>query len=124
MEQSQDWTWLVHLDLTTDKTSFKALIYSTPTVADLDGDGRSEIVLGTSMGLLYLLDGDNGFVKRFFPLQFHEIQVRHSVFDAVSHHYEAKYVHEANHLCNLQLLEHSLQYYLILCNVVCRIRPK
>ena len=99
--QSQDWTWLVHLDLTTDKTKcvsllfcskkspgrkslktfrnqstqlfsfnqstlifllvfitffsplnswnyfavyiffrFKALIYSTPTVADLDGDGR------------------------------------------------------------------------------------
>ena len=34
------------------------------------------------MGLLYLLDGDNGFVKRFFPLQFHEIQVRIPALDA------------------------------------------
>ena len=34
----QDWTWMVHLDLTTDTSKFKALIYSTPTVADIDGD--------------------------------------------------------------------------------------
>jgi hypothetical protein len=47
----------VHLDLTTDKTKFKALIHSSPTIADLDGDGRSEIIIGTSLGLLYVLDG-------------------------------------------------------------------
>lgn len=51
------------------QTKFKALIYSTPTIADLDGDGRSEILVGTSLGLLYLLDGDTGFVKRYFPMQ-------------------------------------------------------
>jgi len=67
--QEQDWTWLVHLDLTTDKSKFKALLYTTPTVADIDGDGRMEVVVGTSMGLLYMLDGENGFVKRFFPVQ-------------------------------------------------------
>lgn len=31
--KNQNWAWSVHLDLTTDKTQFKALIYSSPTVA-------------------------------------------------------------------------------------------
>ena len=29
--------WSEHLDLTTDKTTLKAYIYSSPTVVDLDG---------------------------------------------------------------------------------------
>ena len=33
------------------------------------------------MGLLYVLDGRNGFVRRFFPLQFHEIQATVAVAD-------------------------------------------
>ncbi len=52
------------------------MIYSTPTVADLDGDGRFEIIVGTSLGLLYLLDGESGFVRRYFPMQFNAIEVR------------------------------------------------
>lgn len=40
---------------------------------------RLEILIGTSMGLLYLLDGETGFVRRYFPLQFHEIQSQISV---------------------------------------------
>lgn len=79
--QSQEWAWTVHLDLTTDKTKFKALIYATPTVADIDGDGRSEVVIGTSLGLLYVLDGETGFAKRHFPMQFHEIQAQVAVAD-------------------------------------------
>jgi hypothetical protein len=74
---------MVHLDLTTDKTRFKALIYSTPTCADLDGDGRQEIVFGTSLGLLYVIDGENGFTHRYFPMQFHEIQSQVAVADVV-----------------------------------------
>ena len=57
-----DWKWLVHLDLSTDKTRYKAYIHSAPTVVDLDGDGRFEVLIGTSLGLLYLLDGDTGMV--------------------------------------------------------------
>ena len=72
---------MVHLDLTTDKSKFKALIYSTPTVADLDADGRMEVIFGTSLGLLYVLDGESGFVRRFFPMQFHEIQSQVAVAD-------------------------------------------
>lgn len=55
--RTEQWNWLVHLDLTTDKTKFKALIHASPTVVDLDGDGRSEVIIGTSLGLLYVLDG-------------------------------------------------------------------
>ena len=44
----QDWTWMVHLDLTTDTSKFKALIYSTPTVADIDGDIPLFLILITS----------------------------------------------------------------------------
>lgn len=79
--QANEWSWMVHLDLTTDHTKFKALIYGTPTVADLDGNGRFEILIGTSLGLLYLLDGETGFVRRYFPMQFHEIQAQIAVAD-------------------------------------------
>jgi len=79
--ETEDWTWLVHLDLTTSKSKFQAMIYASPTVADLDGDGRNEVVVGTSLGLLYLLDGESGFTKRFFPLQFHSIQAQVAVAD-------------------------------------------
>ena len=47
------------------------------------GDGRLEVIVGTSMGMLYMLDGDNGFVKRFFPMQFHQIQAQVAVADIV-----------------------------------------
>jgi hypothetical protein len=72
---------MVHLDLTTDRSVFKALIYGSPTVADLDGDGNCEIIIGTSLGMLYVLDGDTGFTKRFFPMQFHEIVAQIAVAD-------------------------------------------
>lgn len=81
--EAQDWAWMVHLDLTTDLSHFKALIYGSPTVVDLDGDGNSEVIIGTSLGLLYVLDGDTGFTKRFFPMQFHEIQAQVAVADVM-----------------------------------------
>jgi hypothetical protein len=45
--KNQAWAWSVHLDLTTDHTKFKALIYGSPTVADLNGDGRCSLVIVT-----------------------------------------------------------------------------
>ncbi len=41
--------WVQHLDLSTDLTSFRAYIYSAPVLADLDNDGKLEIIVGTSM---------------------------------------------------------------------------
>ena len=59
------------------------MIQASPTVADLDGDDRYEVIIGTSMGLLYVLDGNSGFTRRFFPLQFHEIQAQVAVANLV-----------------------------------------
>ena len=41
--------WAQHLDLSTEWTSFRAHVYGAPTLADLDGDGRLEVIVGTSM---------------------------------------------------------------------------
>lgn len=48
--------WNAELDLSTDTGKFRAYIYSTPTVVDLDGDGYLDILVGTSYGLFYVLD--------------------------------------------------------------------
>ena len=40
--------WRQHLDLSTDNTAYRAYIYSAPTLADLDRDGKLEVVVGTS----------------------------------------------------------------------------
>jgi len=37
--------------------------------------------VGTALGLLYVMDGESGFVRRFFPMQFNSIQAAVSVAD-------------------------------------------
>lgn len=65
--------WKKLLDLSTDEGRFRAHIYSSPTVVDLDSDGFLDIVVGTSFGYLYVLD-HRGEVREGFPLLMGEIQ--------------------------------------------------
>ncbi|KAK9134122.1 hypothetical protein Scep_013650 [Stephania cephalantha] len=65
--------WSKELDLSTDTGNFRASIYSSPTVADLDGDGKLDILVGTAFGLFYVLD-HLGNVREKFPLEMAEIQ--------------------------------------------------
>lgn len=72
--------WVQHLDLSTDHTQFRAYVYSAPTLVDLDGDGKLEIVVGTSMGFLYVLD-HKGETREGWPIQMGEIQAQVAVAD-------------------------------------------
>jgi hypothetical protein len=59
---TQQVKWVVDLDLSTDSVSYRAYIYSSPTVVDLDNDGKMEIIIGTSFGLLYVLHHNGIFL--------------------------------------------------------------
>ncbi|EOY07296.1 PREDICTED: protein DEFECTIVE IN EXINE FORMATION 1 [Theobroma cacao] len=65
--------WIKDLDLSTDTSNFRAYIYSSLSVVDLDGDGNLDILVGTSFGLFYVLD-HHGNVRQKFPLEMAEIQ--------------------------------------------------
>ncbi|XP_076944158.1 protein DEFECTIVE IN EXINE FORMATION 1-like [Bidens hawaiensis] len=65
--------WTAELDISTDTAKYRAYIYSSPTVVDLDGDGYLDILVGTSYGLFYVLD-HKGKVREKFPLEMAEIQ--------------------------------------------------
>ncbi|KAL6046797.1 Protein DEFECTIVE IN EXINE FORMATION 1 [Balamuthia mandrillaris] len=54
--QARSIKWAVPLDLTTDHTLYRAHIYAPPTVADLDGDGNLDIIVGTAVGFIYVIN--------------------------------------------------------------------
>lgn len=81
------WSAQAHLDLSTDYTApenativrdvpvkadmseMGAFALSSPTIADVDGDGNLEVLVGTSMGLLYLLEARNLYKRDKWPIQ-------------------------------------------------------
>lgn len=81
------WSSQTHLDLSTDHTApenvtivgeipirsdtsqMSAMCLSSPTVADLDGNGELEVMLGTSMGFVYLLDARTLTKRDKWPVQ-------------------------------------------------------
>ena len=73
--------WSTHLDLSTRYTRYKAEVHSTPTLADLDRDGRLEVIVGTSMGWVYVLDPKTGAVMDNWPVQLGDVQGQVAVGD-------------------------------------------
>ena len=52
-----------------DNSKLGAFALSSPTIADIDGDGSSEILMGTSMGFLYVIDARNLYINDKWPIQ-------------------------------------------------------
>lgn len=73
--------WSQHLDLSTAYTRYKAAILSSPAVADVNGDGLLEVIVGTSMGFLYVLDAKTGDALDGWPIQMGDIQGHIAVAD-------------------------------------------
>jgi hypothetical protein len=84
--ESPRWGRQEHLDLSTDHTApinsfvgsfpllndnsgMGAFALSSPTIADIDGDGSSEVLLGTSMGIVYVFDARHLHAKDGWPIQ-------------------------------------------------------
>jgi len=56
--------WISPLELTTDASAYMARIYASPTIVDLDNDGKLDIIVGTSVGSVYVLRGDGTWNPR------------------------------------------------------------
>ena len=63
------WLWTSQLDLTSAKATLQAHIYSSPIVVDIEGDGSLDVIVGTSLGFIYVLNGKDGTVKDHFPIK-------------------------------------------------------
>ena len=57
------------IPMSEDNSKLGAFALSSPTVADIDGDGNADVLMGTSMGLLYVMDTQNLIVKGNWPIQ-------------------------------------------------------
>lgn len=56
--ESEQISWISPLELTTDSSQYLARTYASPTVADLDNDGKLDIIVGTAVGSVYVLKSD------------------------------------------------------------------
>ena len=68
---SKRWVHEEHLDLSSNpnfKVEQRAFSYATPTVVDIDGDSRKEVIVGTSFGMLYVMN-TYGSHRDGFPIK-------------------------------------------------------
>ena len=75
--QGQQWLWQVHLDVSTTTSTHPSRATSSPSVADLDGDGEKEVVVATMAGYVYVLSAE-GRVKKGFPFEVGASQSSHT----------------------------------------------
>ena len=52
-----------------DSSRMGAFALGSPTVADLDGDGSPEVLIGTSMGMVYMFDARQLYKRDKWPIQ-------------------------------------------------------
>lgn len=54
--------------MTTSETQYSGYIHSSPTVIDLNGDGKMEIIVGTGAGNIYGIEYNGKLMQEPFPL--------------------------------------------------------
>lgn len=121
---SPRWSGQTHLDLSTDYSSpenatllgvlpvqsdvtrMGAFALSSPTVADIDGDGQLELLVGTSMGIVYAFDARQIYKKSKWPIQMRApVESRILVEDVVGDTNLEIFV--ADIACNVACLSHE-----------------
>lgn len=65
----QNVTLLGKIPITQDVTRMGAFAMSRPVVADIDGDGKPDLLIGTSMGIVYAFDATHMTAKENWPIQ-------------------------------------------------------
>ena len=65
----QNATLLGKIPVMQDTTKMGAFALSRPAVADIDGDGKLEVLIGTSMGIVYAFDATHMTMKENWPVQ-------------------------------------------------------
>ncbi|EPS65433.1 hypothetical protein M569_09343, partial [Genlisea aurea] len=53
------------------ETHVKSLVPQRPTIGDVDGDGRTDVVVPTISGNIYVLNGKDGSIVRPYPYRTH-----------------------------------------------------
>ena len=65
----QNATLLGKIPVTQDVTKMGAFALSRPAVVDIDGDGKLDVLIGTSMGIVYAFDATHMTMKNNWPIQ-------------------------------------------------------
>ena len=69
-----DVVWASHLDSSASSSRFQARALASPSVADVDRDGSLEVVVTTTLGFVYILEGATGKARDGWPLQLAPLQ--------------------------------------------------
>ncbi|CBJ28983.1 conserved unknown protein [Ectocarpus siliculosus] len=73
--EDSKWLWIHDLGETTSGEKKRgAPVDASPTVGDLDGDGKLEVVVGTARGGLHVVDASSGLAREGFPLTYEPIR--------------------------------------------------
>ena len=76
-----DVVWASHLDSSTSTSHFQARALASPSVADVDRDGKLEVVITTTLGFVYILEGATGRARDGWPLQLAPVQASAALAD-------------------------------------------